>query len=215
MTLLEKMQLKHELSAQAFLLVCTGLILLATFFLPYATAQGEHDAEIANFEKMVDTYELLLNVSEESAPEGLQTLQSLNMRQLSMFNCAKFNFFIWDSSNADNALDGIDSIGKITICLALCLPLLSAIIPIAIILNALGRKPFWVLFFIGAAYGNFLWQCSYLDIKHLISSGMYRPGIVLRLFPCVCIISVILALWMWVKKILVKRKIKSDRTIQP
>lgn len=212
MTRLEKKQIKHALSVQAFLLVCMGLILLAAFFLPYATAQGEHDAEIADYEEMVDAYEQLLNASELPTPDGFHSLQSLDMHRLSMFNFAKFYYFLWELSDVDTTLD---SITTIIIYLILCLPLLSAIIPIAIILNALWRKPFWVLFYIGLAYGNFLWQRTYLDIEYLVSSGMYRPGIVLWLVPCICIISAVLALWMWGKKISVKRRIKAERTAMP
>ena len=210
MNRLEKQQVKQALSLQAFLLVFTGFVLLSTFFLPYAIAQGDHADEIAGFNEMVGAYEQLLIACGQPAPSGLQSLKSVDWNRISMFNCAKIFLFIWDSTKADDVLD---TTSKVLTLLILCLPLLNVIIPVAIILNALWRKPFWVLFYTAIAYGDFMWQRSYLVVDDLISSEMYRPGIVLWLFPCACIVSAVLALWMWGKKITIKRKIKAAHTI--
>lgn len=208
MTQLEKLQVKMALSRQVILLVLVGVILLSTFFFPYAIAQGNRADEIVKFNRKIDSYELLLNISGQSAPNGYQILKSTDLRQLSMFNWAKICLFIWQGAEMNNEYD---TMARVQFFLVLCMPLLNVIIPIAIILNALLRKPFWVLFYTAAAYGNFLWQRFYLGIDNLIASEMYRPGIVLQLLPCACIVSTILALWMWVKKVTVRRKIKAER----
>ena len=185
----EKKQIRKALSLQAFLLVLTGMILLSSFFLPYAIAQGDHADEAASLNNLIDAYELLLNECGQPVPNGFRTLQSVDFHQISAFNRAKVGLFFWKLTAADNTLDTLT----------------------AIILNALGRKPFWVLLYTATAYGDFLWQRTYLDIDNLISSGMYRPGIVLQLFPYVCAASAVLALWMWIQKASVKQKIKAAR----
>lgn len=204
----EKKQIRKALSLQAFLLVLTGMILLSSFFLPYAIAQGDHADEAASLNNLIDAYELLLNECGQPVPNGFRTLQSVDFHQISAFNRAKVGLFFWKLTAADNTLDTLTSI---LVCLILCLPFLDVIIPVAIILNALGRKPFWVLLYTATAYGDFLWQRTYLDIDNLISSGMYHPGIVLQLFPYVCAASAVLALWMWIQKASVKQKIKAAR----
>ena len=52
----EKKQIRKALSLQAFLLVLTGMILLSSFFLPYAIAQGDHADEAASLNNLIDAY---------------------------------------------------------------------------------------------------------------------------------------------------------------
>ena len=76
MNRLEKQQVKQALSLQAFLLVFTGFVLLSTFFLPYAIAQGDHADEIAGFNEMVGAYEQLLIACGQPSISKISRLES-------------------------------------------------------------------------------------------------------------------------------------------
>jgi hypothetical protein len=81
-------------------------------------------------------------------------------------------------------------------------------------LFALGRKPIGSILFGAASYGVFhMLNWDFAD-RGVIPSDSYNWGIAHTIFPIAAVILIIGAVWMFVKKILVKKQLKSEAATQ-
>ena len=186
---------KKAILKQKTLLPCVialvgAFVMLLCVFLPYATATAERAEWI---DKFPDTVVI-----------DAMDLKAEDMRNISMAQCARIYFTMSEEYWHDSFV-GIFYIVLVTFIGGGAL---------VAALFALGRKPIGSILFGAASYGVFhMLNWDFAD-RGVIPSDSYDWGIAHTIFPIAAVILIIGAIWMFVKKILVKKQLKSEADTQ-
>lgn len=186
-----KQRMNKELLIPFIVTFVAALLMVSCVFLPYATATED-------YAERIDKYP-------DEVVFGDMDLTAKDLKNVSMVEYAYIYMTMSDQFWHDPAVG---------IFYAVLVGLVGGFSLIAA-LFALGRKPIPVVIFTGLAYGVFAMQnWDYTD-RGIIPSDSYDWGLAYTIFPIATTIVLIGAIWMLVKKIIVKRQLKAEVSGKP
>lgn len=188
---LTKKQINEKLLLPFIVTFVAALIMVSCVFLPYATATEERAERIDKYPDEIVFEDMDLTAKD---------LENVSMVEYAHIYLTMSEQFWHDSAAGIFYAALVGLIGGFSLIAALF---------------ALGRKPIPVILFTGFAYGIFAMQnWDYTD-RGVIPSDSYDWGLGHTIFPIAAIIVVVGAIWMLVKKIIVKRKLKAQTIANP
>ena len=186
----KKEAIKKQTMLPFIIAMIGALVMVACVFLPYSTATEERAEWIDKYSDTVVLEEM--------------DLTAADMKNVSMAKYAQIYFTMSEEYWHDSTV-GIFYI------------VLVAFIgggALVAVLFALGRKPIGSILFGAASYGVFhMLNWDFTD-RGVIPSDSYEWGIAHTIFPIAAVILIVGAAWMFVKKILVKKKLKAEAITQ-
>lgn len=186
MNKIDRNTIKKELLIPFIVTFAAALLMVCCVFLPYATAT-EHRAEI------IDDYPDAVVFADID-------LTAKDMKNVSMVKYAYIYTALSQQFWNDPAAG---------ILYAVLVGLIGGF-SLAAALFALGRKPIPTVIFAGLAWGVFALLNKDFTSRGVIPSDSYDWGLAHTVFPIAAVIVLIGAIWMLVKKILIKKQRNAD-----